>query len=222
MPKGVETVVDGGFATIDFIDVSQRAAGLNKLLEIGGPESIETITRQGPRRKYRVPEGNAREAGLLDKASKQESTAKGDTGFAADLQAAHEQQAQEGNRPDVLTSKGNTYRGESSADEVNAAAGSPATTVKGGPGVGGLTSTPTHDEVIAHVTEQRVVPEYVPDREPLAQSLNAGLAHDPGDPRWAQTNQPDQTPAPQPPQDKAPAKKAPAKKAAPKKTEDKS
>jgi hypothetical protein len=69
MPKGVEVVVDGGFATIDFTDSSLRGPGLARLIEVGGPEIVETLTREGPRRMYRVPEGNAREAGLIDGAA---------------------------------------------------------------------------------------------------------------------------------------------------------
>ena len=68
MPAGVEVVVDEGFATIDFVDPKLRGPALDKLLKIGGPETIEPLTREkGAERKlYRVPEGNAREAGLLD------------------------------------------------------------------------------------------------------------------------------------------------------------
>lgn len=66
MPEGVEAYVDGGFATLEFSDLSQRGPALAKLAQIGGPESIETDTRSGARFRYRVPEGNAREAGLLD------------------------------------------------------------------------------------------------------------------------------------------------------------
>ncbi|QNL30140.1 hypothetical protein SEA_MARIOKART_13 [Gordonia phage Mariokart] len=66
MPEGIIAEVDEGFATIDFVDRSLRGPGLAKLIEIGGGESIDTLTRSGPRRQYRVPEGNAREAGLLD------------------------------------------------------------------------------------------------------------------------------------------------------------
>lgn len=66
MPEGVIAEVRDGFATIEFTDPSLKAAALGRLLKIGGPRSIETITRDGPRRRYRVPEGNAQEAGLLD------------------------------------------------------------------------------------------------------------------------------------------------------------
>lgn len=82
MPAGVEVLLDDGFATIDFVDRSLRGPGLQKLLDVGGPETIETLTREGPRRTYRVPAGNAAEAGLLDapakKAAAKESPAKGD------------------------------------------------------------------------------------------------------------------------------------------------
>lgn len=66
MPEGIVATVDDGFATLDFVDKSLRGPALQALLEIGGPATIETLTRVGPRRQYRVPEGNAREAGLLD------------------------------------------------------------------------------------------------------------------------------------------------------------
>lgn len=66
MTTGIEVAVRDGFATIDFIDPSLRGPALEKLIDIGGHESIDAVTRVGPRKLYRVPEGNAREAGLLD------------------------------------------------------------------------------------------------------------------------------------------------------------
>ena len=63
MPEGVISEVVDGFATIDFVDGSLKGAALARLMDIGGPASIQTITREGPRRKYRVPEGNAAQAG---------------------------------------------------------------------------------------------------------------------------------------------------------------
>lgn len=66
MPAGVEVVVVDGWATIHFVDQSLRGPGLAKLLEKTPPEFIEKRTR--PATVYRVPEGNAREAGLLDSA----------------------------------------------------------------------------------------------------------------------------------------------------------
>ncbi|QGH75264.1 hypothetical protein I5G61_gp16 [Mycobacterium phage Quesadilla] len=69
MPEGILATVDDGFATIDFVDPALRGPALAQLVELGGASSIETITRVGPRRQYRVPEGNAREVGLLDEAT---------------------------------------------------------------------------------------------------------------------------------------------------------
>lgn len=66
MPQGVNVEVADGQATIDFVDRSLRGPGLAALLAIGGPETISVDTRSGPRFLYTVPEGNAREAGLLD------------------------------------------------------------------------------------------------------------------------------------------------------------
>jgi hypothetical protein len=65
MPYGVNAIVEDGFATLEFTDNRLRATALGVLLDIGGPETIE-ISTGGLRRSYRVPEGNAREAGLLD------------------------------------------------------------------------------------------------------------------------------------------------------------
>ena len=65
MTDGVNVIVEDGFATLEFPDPRRKATSLGVLLEIGGPETIE-IQTGGTRRTYRVPEGNAREAGLLD------------------------------------------------------------------------------------------------------------------------------------------------------------
>ena len=91
MPQGITATVDAGFATLDFVDPALRGPALTRLLDIGGPESIETLTRRGPRRLYRVPEGNAREAGLLDKRKTHPSAPAGagiDSGFADATAAA--------------------------------------------------------------------------------------------------------------------------------------
>lgn len=66
MPEGIIATVEDGFATIDFVNPELRGPALAALLELGGPGTIETISRRGPRRLYRVPEGNAEEVGLLD------------------------------------------------------------------------------------------------------------------------------------------------------------
>lgn len=64
MPEGVDVTVVDGFASIEFVDSEKRGPGLKKLLEHTPAELIEKRTR--PRVTYTVPEGNAREAGLLD------------------------------------------------------------------------------------------------------------------------------------------------------------
>lgn len=66
MPAGIIATVDNGFATLDFVNPALKGPALDALIELGGAESIETITRDGPRRKYRVPADNAEELDLLD------------------------------------------------------------------------------------------------------------------------------------------------------------
>lgn len=66
MPAGVNVVIDQGFAIIDFVNPKLRGPGLIELLRVGGPATIQSDSRRGPRKVYIVPEGNAREAGLLD------------------------------------------------------------------------------------------------------------------------------------------------------------
>src|SRR5271168_3019848 len=63
MPKGISTEVEGGYVYISFPDPSKRGPALAKLLEGGSPVDVDT---GGRRRRYRVPEGNARAAGLID------------------------------------------------------------------------------------------------------------------------------------------------------------
>lgn len=88
MPAGVEVVVQDGFATIDFVDPAKRGPGLLALINVGGPATIEKLTRGGPRVLYVVPEGNAREAGLLDEVSEVAALEKPDTSSATDATGA--------------------------------------------------------------------------------------------------------------------------------------
>lgn len=90
---GIDVAVRDGFAIIDFVDPSLRGPALAKLAEIGGGGSIEAFTRGTPRKVYRVPEGNAREAGLLDDGTEVDALQPAtDTGFAAALAEAGHQQ----------------------------------------------------------------------------------------------------------------------------------
>ncbi|URC18120.1 hypothetical protein SEA_ZENTENO07_19 [Mycobacterium phage Zenteno07] len=93
MPEGIiATDNDDGFVVLDFVDPALRGPALAELLEIGGPGTIETISRRGPRRQYRVPKGNATTAGLLDELTdvieSPPRSAGADTGRAAALKAA--------------------------------------------------------------------------------------------------------------------------------------
>lgn len=90
MPEGIIATDNGdGFVTLDFVDKTLRGPALAELVEIGGGASIETISRLGPRRQYRVPLGNAELAGLVDGDTVTRVPSAGyDTGAAAALVAA--------------------------------------------------------------------------------------------------------------------------------------
>lgn len=66
MAEGIEVEVENGFAHIQFLDPAKKGPALTELLALGGPGMIEVDTRSNPRKTYIVPEGTAREAGLLD------------------------------------------------------------------------------------------------------------------------------------------------------------
>ena len=66
MPEGISVVVDDeGYANITFENRALRGPALAKLIKYGGPDTVEKRTPDGYP-VYRVPEGNARAAGLLD------------------------------------------------------------------------------------------------------------------------------------------------------------
>ncbi|AGU91935.1 hypothetical protein ADAWI_12 [Mycobacterium phage Adawi] len=163
MPAGIIATVDNGYATIDFLDKSLRGPALAELVEIGGPASIETITRDGPRRKYRVLVGNAQAAGLLDGDEVGDVWSAGrDTGAAAATKASDPNvnpgadnanwhtpvdqhtsaNAYVGKVPNatVLHNRGQVYTG--SADSVG----------------GDLAHPPTHAEVIQNVKDAKTPP----------------------------------------------------------------
>lgn len=90
MPKGIDVLIENGFATLDFVDRSTRGPGLAALLNNTPAVMVEKLTRSGPRVQYRVPEGNAREAGLLDGATVVDGHAdRQDLHFADELVAAN-------------------------------------------------------------------------------------------------------------------------------------
>lgn len=143
MPSGIETFVADGFATVDFVDPSLRGAGLAKLTAIGGPESVETITRDGPRRKYRVPEGNAREAGLVD--TPIDAPVRGDQGWAQDLSDADPIANGGEFRPDVPTVKGANDAGP--VDQARVLSNQSRVTTESDAGPPAENVAPTHAEV---------------------------------------------------------------------------
>lgn len=73
MAEGIQVEVENGFAHIQFLDKSKGGPAITKLLELGGPELIDVDTRSNPRKTYIVPEGMARDAGLLDESDSDQS-----------------------------------------------------------------------------------------------------------------------------------------------------
>jgi hypothetical protein len=206
MPAGIVATVDGGYATIDFVDQSLRGPALADLLEIGGPDSIETITRRGPRRQYRVLVGNAQAAGLLDGDEVGRVPSAGqDSGRAAALVAADPNVNAGGGEnwhtPYDQHTSANAYVGDTTVTEARAAA-APVFTGTATP-FGGTSAadTPTHKQVIEHVKEAGAAPsgaqaargasaDDVVLHHPGHQA-NAGLAaiqpYEPTDPQGATT-----------------------------------
>lgn len=158
MPAGIAATVEGGYATIDFIDPAKRGPSLKALIDLAGPDSIETITRRGPRRQYRVLVGNAQAAGLLDGDEVARVPSAGqDSGKAAALVAADPNvnatadNAGDWHTPvDQHTSRNKFVGATTSAQER--AMTPPRFTGTATPFGGSKASdTPTHREVIDHV-----------------------------------------------------------------------
>jgi hypothetical protein len=149
MPDGVIAEVIDGVATVEFTDPAVKGPALQRLLDIGGPGSIETLTREGPRRRYRVPEGNAAEAGLLDDVGE---LLRGDTGFRDQLVEANEVARANPSRPDAPTSA-NAVVGTTTFKEARETTGHVATTTEPdtGSGYAGSHFAPPHADVITHV-----------------------------------------------------------------------
>ncbi|UVK60657.1 hypothetical protein SEA_PHANTASMAGORIA_17 [Mycobacterium phage Phantasmagoria] len=155
MPAGIAVELDNGFATLEFLDKAARGRALEALIRVGGPATIEKLTREKGARsvRYRVPEGNAREAGLLDdyEVGLSNVVASGGTDATGIV------------LPETPTSKGlvhgqqlrsGTYRGGDT--------GNVHTTTPSDPVARGI-ATPTHAEVIEHVAASGPVqPQGVP------------------------------------------------------------
>lgn len=86
MPAGVDVLVDGPYARISFPDRTKKGPALAALIATGAPIEVRT---GGLRREYIVPEGNAREAGLLDEPVASEADdADNDPGAGTDKSAS--------------------------------------------------------------------------------------------------------------------------------------
>lgn len=157
MPTGIIATVDDGYATVDFVDPALRGPGLQAVIDIAGPHAIETITRKGPRRQYKMLVGNAEAAGLLDgDESGRLRTAGPDLGAAAALVAADPNVNTGADHADWHTpydehTSANKFVGTTTVTAARAAA-APAYTGRAN-AIGGTNAgdTPTHAEVIAHV-----------------------------------------------------------------------
>ena len=71
MPVGINVEDDPrnpGFVLIEFADSTLKGKSLQTLIAAGGPEIVEPLTREkgSERTRYRVPEGNAVAAGLIE------------------------------------------------------------------------------------------------------------------------------------------------------------
>lgn len=85
MPNGVEVFVSEGFAEISVPDRQKRAEVHRLILEHTPVRLIEKDSRKGKFVVYRIPEGNAREAGLLDEVRDEPLQYKQDMGYGQAL-----------------------------------------------------------------------------------------------------------------------------------------
>lgn len=188
MPAGIIATDDGnGFVTLDFVDKSLRGPALAKLVEIGGAATIETVTRVGPRRQYRVPAGNAAEAGLLDEAVERVRSAGYDTGAAQALVDADPNKNAGDDGADWHTPVGEYTSANSFVGQVDNAEVLDRAQVYTGDaeGFGGQAEAPIHRDVIDHALENStvravggVLPATETDPVPLVpvSQINLGLA----------------------------------------------
>lgn len=79
MAEGVLVEVEDGFAHIQFLDKSKAGPAIDALLKQVGPGLISVDTRSNPRKTYIVPEGVARDVGLIDDVPKKTRRKAADT-----------------------------------------------------------------------------------------------------------------------------------------------
>jgi len=112
MPKGVEVLIENGFATVSARSRAVRNDVLKAILEHTPAELIRKNTRSGPFTTYTIPVGNAEAAGLIDGNVVSELIDRSDLHFAEELAAANVQDGQdwEWHNPQP-TVKGSAYVG---------------------------------------------------------------------------------------------------------------
>lgn len=66
MPAGVEVFIEDGYATVGVPDRDQRAEVFKAIMEHTPAKFVEKLTRTGGYVHWRIPEGNAAAAGLLE------------------------------------------------------------------------------------------------------------------------------------------------------------
>ncbi|QFP94635.1 hypothetical protein I5G59_gp15 [Mycobacterium phage LilMcDreamy] len=176
MPEGIVATVEDGYATLDFVDVTKRGPALQALIELAGPDSIETITRRGPRRQYRVLVDNADAVGLLDGDEVARPRSAGNDSGARDALVAADPNVNPGednaNWHQQTTEVGtrNTYVGATTSAEERAMTPPRFTGTATPFGGSSAADTPTHAEVIEHVKGHRVTPSQWADPTDLEHS----------------------------------------------------
>lgn len=177
MPEGIAVEIDNGFAVIA-PDPAHRQEALAALLAVTPAELVEKLTRSGPHVQYRVPEGNAREAGLLDGASAT-PLQRADLGFADALVAADPNAHGEDHwHHQQITVAGNAY--VAGRDGANGAIQGPLRPNKpeGTPPPPPEGATLTAAQLQAYVKDNSPQPaDYAPERAtPAAQRSPSGQA----------------------------------------------
>lgn len=109
MPEGIAVEIENGFATIA-PDPGKVNEVLTSLLAVTPAELIEQNTRSGPGIQYVVPEGNAREAGLVDEVSLDAAVLdRADLGYADALQEADPNAHDDHWHQPTVSVEGNVY-----------------------------------------------------------------------------------------------------------------
>lgn len=149
MPAGIAVELVDGFAVIEFVDKAKRGPALDALIKLGGSATVEKLSREkgsgAPR--YRVPEGNACEVGLLDEA---DDTLSNVTAFGGtDASGIVLPEAPGGGLLHAPVIRTGTYSGSHDGGTVVAAPADP---------VPSDLAAPTHAAVIAQVAEVQSTP----------------------------------------------------------------